>query len=102
MSEKTRMFWVIFGGHEEIGGPGTRYVTSEGTLTHEKKLAAKFITHADAEEFARSKNIKIDSLTRFISVMMISRTRISKIQLLFDPDVAFKKQALLSNRCPIL
>ena len=64
---ETATYWVIFAGHEKIGRPGTRYVTPEGTITHEKKLAAKFITYADAEEFAKSQNIRVDGLTRYIS-----------------------------------
>ena len=67
MTEKTRTLWVIFGGHEEIGRPGTRYISSDGTLTKEKKLAAKFSTYANAEKFAQSKNIRLDGTTRYIS-----------------------------------
>jgi hypothetical protein len=55
-----------FRGAEQIGRPGTRYVSSDGTLTREKKLAAKFSTYANAEEFAQSKNIRLDGTTRYI------------------------------------
>jgi hypothetical protein len=67
MAKKTRTFWVIFVGPEQIGKPGTRYVASDGTMTREKKLAAKFATYGDAEKFAQSKNIRLDGTTRYIS-----------------------------------
>jgi hypothetical protein len=66
MAEKTRTLWVIFAGPEQIGRPGTRYIGSDGTVTKEKKLAAKFVTYSDAEKFAQSKNIRLDGTTRYI------------------------------------
>jgi hypothetical protein len=58
--------WVIFAGREQIGKPATRYTASDGTVTKEKKLAAKFLTYDDAEKFAQSKNIILDGTTRHI------------------------------------
>ena len=66
MEKKTRTFWVIFAGSEQIGTPRTRYTASDGTVTKEKKLAAKFLTYDDAEKFAQSKNIILDGTTRHI------------------------------------
>ena len=66
MAQKARTMWVIFAGAQEIGRPGTRYIALDGTVTREKKLAATFSTYGDAEEFAQSKNIKLDGATRYI------------------------------------
>jgi hypothetical protein len=66
LAEKTRTLWVIFAGREQIGKPATRYTASDGTVTKEKKLAAKFGTYGDAEKFAQSKNIRLDGTTRYI------------------------------------
>jgi hypothetical protein len=66
MTKNTRTLWVIFVGAEQIGKPGTRYVASDGTVTREKTLAAKFVAYGDAEKFAQSKNIRLDGTTRYI------------------------------------
>ena len=66
MAEKTRTLWVIFAGPEQTAKPGTRYIASDGTVTKQKKLAAKFVTYGDAEKFAQSKNITLDGTTRHI------------------------------------
>ena len=66
MTKNTRTLWVIFVGPEQIGKPGTRYVASDGTVTREKTLAAKFVAYGDAEKFAQSKNIRLDGTTRYI------------------------------------
>ena len=66
MAKTPRTLWVIFAGREQIGMPGTRYTASDGTVTKEKKLAAKFVTYGDAEKFAQSKNIRLDGITRYI------------------------------------
>ena len=66
MAKTTRTFWVIFAGPEQTGKPGTRYIASDGTVTKQKQLAAKFVTYGDAEKFAQSKNIRLDGTTRHI------------------------------------
>jgi hypothetical protein len=66
LAKKTRTLWVIFAGPEQTGKPGTRYIASDGTVTKQKQLAAKFVTYGDAEKFAQSKNIRLDGTTRHI------------------------------------
>ena len=62
---KTITKWVIFAGPQLIKGPGTRYIAPDGTITGEKRNAKKFVSHRDATDFAKSKNIKVNG-TRYI------------------------------------
>jgi hypothetical protein len=88
MAEKTRTLWVIFAGPEQTGKPGTRYIASDGTVTKQKQLAAKFVTYGDAEKFAQSRTSD-STAPPDISVMTISRTQISKIHLCSTQTLLF-------------
>jgi hypothetical protein len=50
----------------QVRQQSSRKIGSDGTVTREKKLAAKFVTYGDAEKFAQSKNIRLDGTTRYI------------------------------------
>ena len=65
MSRKRKTVFVIFGGPQQHGSPGTRYVAKDGTVTDSKVHAAKFYSFADAEEFAREKQVTLTA-TRYI------------------------------------
>jgi hypothetical protein len=63
MSPNRTTMFVIFAGPQQHGRPGTRYIAKDGSKTEIKSHAAKFDTHADAEEFAKQKNVKLTELT---------------------------------------
>ena len=56
--------YVIFAGPEQQGG-GSRYIGNDGTPT-DKDHAARFVTHGDAQDFAKAKNITLNDVTRYI------------------------------------
>ena len=55
--------FVIFARPQEYGRPGNRYIATDGSKTYRKSKAAKFYTHADADEFAKAMNVKLTKLT---------------------------------------
>ncbi len=63
MSSKRKTMFVIFAGPQQHGRPGTRYIAYDGTRAHIKSHAAKFYSFADAQEFAREKNIELTAVT---------------------------------------
>ena len=65
MPRKPKTLWVIFAGPQQHGGPGTRYIAKDGTVTGIKSRAAKFYSHGEAVEFAQHKKIKLTA-TRYI------------------------------------
>ena len=56
--------YVIFAGPEQHAG-GSRYIAPDGTVT-DKDHAVQFVTHGDALEFAKAKNITLNDVTRYI------------------------------------
>jgi hypothetical protein len=62
MSPKRKTMFVIFAGPEQHGRPGTRYIAKDGSKTEAKSHAAKFYSHVDAAEFAKTMNIKLTEL----------------------------------------
>ncbi|MDA2916290.1 hypothetical protein MYX64_05540 [Nitrospinae bacterium AH_259_B05_G02_I21] len=55
--------FVIFAGPQQHGGRGTRYYANDGAITDNKSRAKKFDSFAEAEEFAKAKNIKLTATT---------------------------------------
>ena len=59
-TKKTRMF-VIFAEPEQYGGRNS-YITPDGRVTKVKVNAAKFYSHAEAEQFAKEKKIELGAV----------------------------------------
>jgi hypothetical protein len=66
MPPRTATRWVIFVGPPQVRGPATRYVASDGGVTHRKQEAQKFSTASAAREFASEKGISIDGTERHV------------------------------------
>src|SRR5262245_28651568 len=64
MGLKPNQQYVIFDGPVQHGGPGTRYISNDGTSTDHIGKAAKFLTPSDAFSFAHKKNILLNALHR--------------------------------------
>jgi hypothetical protein len=62
MRSKTQTYYVIFAGPPQHGGPGTRYVTADGSVTDLKSKAEKFVTFGDAEDFAKGQGIELTAI----------------------------------------
>jgi len=60
-TKKTRMF-VIFAEPEQYGGSGNSYIALDGKVTKLKVNAAKFYSHAEAEQFAKEKKIELGAV----------------------------------------
>lgn len=63
MSSKLKTMFVIFAGPQQLESPGTHYIADDGTITDKKHRAAKFDSFAEAEEFAREKNVRLTEIT---------------------------------------
>jgi hypothetical protein len=63
---KTKVWraYVIFAGPEQRGG-GSRYIGEDGAAT-DKDHAARFVTHSDAQDFAKERRILLNDVTRYI------------------------------------
>ncbi|CBE68069.1 protein of unknown function [Candidatus Methylomirabilis oxygeniifera] len=63
MSPKRKTLFVIFAGPQQHGGPGTCYIAQDGTITGIRSRAAKFYSFAEAERFAKARNITLSAIT---------------------------------------
>lgn len=54
---------MIFAGPQQFGRPGTGYIGKDGNRTDISLNAAKFWTRAEAQEFAKQKNIELTEIT---------------------------------------
>jgi hypothetical protein len=52
--------WVIFVAPQPFRGPGARYIAWDGSVTTDKRQAAKFSTAWGARDFAAAKGIMLD------------------------------------------
>jgi hypothetical protein len=66
MPPRTTTRWVIFVGPPQVRAASTRYVASDGSVTHRKQEAQKFSTASAAREFANDKGITIDGVERHV------------------------------------
>lgn len=62
---KTKRYkaYVIFAGPEREGP--NRYIRDDGTVT-DRDHAARFVTLGDAQDFAKTKGIVVNDVTRYI------------------------------------
>ena len=60
--KKKKTMWVIFARPQQFGRPGNRYFALDGTVTKIPKLAAKFFTLGDAQEFVKAKRIELSAI----------------------------------------
>jgi len=66
--------YVIFAGPEQPGGP-SRYIAEDGkAVTNNLRQAANFLTHGEAAEFAKQKNITLNDV-RYIGLVDFTRRR---------------------------
>lgn len=64
---KTGSAGVIFTGPDQIGRGGiTRYIADHGTETDHAENAARLVTHGNAAEFAKRKDIVVNDMPRCI------------------------------------
>jgi hypothetical protein len=74
---KFAAMWVIFAG-SPLGGPGTRYIATDGSVTNSKSRAAKFYTPEGAFDFATRQGIVLNGATRYVSQDTFTETELER------------------------
>ena len=54
--------YVIFSGPQQIRGPGTHYIASNGSVTKNQHEAVKFFADSAAREWAQKQGIEITDM----------------------------------------
>jgi hypothetical protein len=59
--------YVIYAAPDQYGRGGvSHYFAEDGSVTDRKEKAARFVTHGDAQDFAKAKKITLDGAMRYI------------------------------------
>lgn len=71
--------YVIFAGPQQHSGPGTKYISRDGSITEIRGQTARFYGFNEAAEFAKEHGIELDGAMRYIGIEKFTDYELSHI-----------------------